>query len=259
MKLASPDSRKQTGAAISSGSATRFCRLPWPNAIDPCSTLPARVIISGSVMPVLVRPGATVLTRISGATSRASWREKARIAPLAAPYGALPDWALTAATDATFTIAPPGRLRITGSTCRQNRNVPPTCTVIMRCQRSNDHSSIGPNSAWPAALNRQSTDPKCCATVSTQRPTESSSATSAPSAIAPSSSPATACARSSSRSATATRPPSAANRLAGLLLWGEFLACYYIKYDRGQLGQERHGLPARDNPARPGQASRLRG
>src|ERR1700730_9315118 len=180
MKLASSESRKQTGAATSSGSATRFCRLAWPNMTDPCSTLPARSIISGSVMPVRVRPGATVLTRISGATSRASCREKARIAPLAAPYGAMAACAASAATDAALTIAPAGRLRITGSTCRQNRNVPPTCTVIMRCQRSNDHSSIGPNSAWPAALNRQSTDPKCCATVSTQRPTESSSGTSTP-------------------------------------------------------------------------------
>src|SRR5271169_1198938 len=87
-------------------------------------------------------------------------------------------------------MAPAARSRMTGSTWRQNRKVPPACTVIIRFQRSSDHSSTGPNSAWPAALNRQSIDPKCCATWSTQRPT----------------------AFSPSRSTTATCPPSAVNR-----------------------------------------------
>ena len=46
-----------------------------------------------------MRPGATTLTRISGARSPAIWRENARIAPFAAPYGALFGWATIAAID----------------------------------------------------------------------------------------------------------------------------------------------------------------
>ena len=43
----------------------------------------ARSVYSGRVIPVSTRPGATTLTRISGARSPAIWRENARIAPFA--------------------------------------------------------------------------------------------------------------------------------------------------------------------------------
>ena len=123
--------------------------------------LPARSIMIGSVIPVRTRPGATVFTRMSGATSRASCRENAVIAPLAAPYGTLLAWATSAATDATLTMDPAPCARITGTTSRQTRNVPPAWTVIIRCHCCNDQSPIGANSACPAALNRQSIVPSC--------------------------------------------------------------------------------------------------
>ena len=84
------------------------------------------------------------------------------MAAFAAPYGALLRCATNAATDATLTIEPPPRARSSGSACLLTRNVPPACTVIIRFQRSNDHSSIGPNSACPPALKTQSTPPSCC-------------------------------------------------------------------------------------------------
>jgi hypothetical protein len=160
MKLASSESRKHTGAAISSGSATRFWMLPCPNASAPLATSPPpRSRSSGSVMPLRVRPGAMTFTRTSGPRSRASWRENDRIAPFAAPYTELCFCPTTAATEATLTMDPRPRSCSCGSTCLHTRNVPPACTVSIRDQRSSDQSSIGPNSAWPPALNTQSTGP----------------------------------------------------------------------------------------------------
>ena len=89
------------------------------------------------------------------------------IAALAAPYGALNGWAVIAAIEATLTIAPPPGARRCGSVCLQERNVPPAWTPSIRFQRSSDHSSMGPKSAWPAALKTQSMRPSSATVVST--------------------------------------------------------------------------------------------
>ena len=123
------------------------------------------------------------------------------IAAFAAPYGALNGWAVIAAIEATLTIAPPPWARRCGSVCLQERNVPPAWTPSIRFQRSSDHSSIGPKSAWPGRV-EDAVDPAQLGARSSRRPREptSSSATSTWSPIEPSSSAATASARPPSRS-----------------------------------------------------------
>ena len=101
-----------------------------------------------------------------------------------------------------------------GNTCLHTRNVPPAWTDIIRFHASSDHSSIGPNAAWPAALSTQSIDPSSSSVASTAARTDASSDTSAPIPMAPSMSPAISLALSASRSTIATRPPLDANRRA---------------------------------------------
>ena len=60
--------------------------LAWPKIAEPAATLPSpRESMIGIVIPVSVRPGETALTRISGATSSASWVVNPRTAALAEP------------------------------------------------------------------------------------------------------------------------------------------------------------------------------
>ena len=89
---------------------------------------------------VVISPGQTALTRISGASARARYSVIELTAPLEAMYGTDEPMPSAPAIDETLTIAPPAALRW-GTQARTIWKVPSTLTPRMRWKTSASSAS----------------------------------------------------------------------------------------------------------------------
>ena len=146
-----------------------------------------------------------------GAKSTAICRVSASTAPLDAAYAASSRTPTIAATEATFTTAPPPHRWIAGIAARDMQNTPLTLTDIVRSQSASFVSTtlLADGRSTPALFTQVCRPPKCSTAAAT---INSASATTSPSiALAnPSAVTASAAVRSAaspSRSATSTAAP----------------------------------------------------
>src|SRR5439155_1297086 len=159
-------------------------------------------------------------TRIlNGATSTASPRVSVTTAPLVALWAVTPGRGATAPIEAVFTITPPPRSFITGTANLQPRYTPRTLVAKTRSYSSSGSSQSGViRCEKPALLTRMSSPPKpdtassIIAFTSAERETSARKKRAAPPSLAIAE--ATRRPFSSFTSATTTRAPSRAKRVA---------------------------------------------
>src|SRR5580704_720473 len=149
--------RNTMAAAISAGV---HARLRSVRSIEAC----LRAAGHARVHSVSTKPGATALTRASGARARARFLVRLIKPALLAPYAMLDPGMLRPATDAVLQTAPRAA-RKAGAAARVHRNGPSRLVIKMVCQkgsssRSSSAGAMGSTVAGvPALLTRKSSRP----------------------------------------------------------------------------------------------------